>query len=178
MAESPLHQAVTDVDWTDKLFTSFPDLWSICVVYTPLPGTRWWFLLLPAYTGHTWMYMSEPAGHPPPLPPKRHLPYFTHYQHKQHWSVLCLWLQCTCGTYNQYNVVYIFIFIQGHPYRPIGLLTGCPNQVHNWMGRSWSDVALRISLWFREQNSSVHPFHHVHVCTKDQCTICIWNDLG
>ena len=26
---------------------------------------------------------------------------------------------------------YIFIFIQGPPYRPIGLLTGCPNQVHN-----------------------------------------------
>ena len=44
-----------------------------------------------------------------------------------------------------YYYYYIFIFIQGHPYRPIGLLTGCPNQVHNWMRRSWSDVALRIS---------------------------------
>ena len=44
-----------------------------------------------------------------------------------------------------YYYYYIFIFIQGHPYRPIGLLTGCPNQVLNWMRRAWSDVALRIS---------------------------------
>ena len=63
----------------------------------------------------------------------------------------CRDLPCACcRMYMTYIYIiiyyyYIFIFIQGHPYRPIGLLTGCPNQVHNWMRRSWSDVALRIS---------------------------------
>ena len=37
--------------------------------------------------------------------------------------------ELSCASLRPYY--YIFIFIQGHPYRPIGLLTGCPNQVHN-----------------------------------------------
>ena len=54
-------------------------------------------------------------------------------------------LEIVSSTQNNHEDYYIFIFIQGHPYRPIGLLTGYPNQVHIWMPRSWSDVALRIS---------------------------------
>ena len=53
------------------------------------------------------------------------------WESETHWSAERQGLVTTLISNILYYYYHIFIFIQGHPYRPIGLLTGCPNQVHN-----------------------------------------------